>query len=454
MITSKTKPVEATLDKIIPLCKKIGVTRLADITQLDKLYIPNYSSVLPGTEDKIWVYSGKGATKNDAKASALMESIERYSSLQSTSSRNFIESSYSKLSKSSEVLHPGEVVEPLRFDYENHMIMDFLPGFDLFTKNKILIPASLALSVYSPKYSPSTTVEAIVNPFAYQHTNGLASGNVLEEAICHALCEVIERDAASIAELSASAIPYTYLKRFAQYLKENGYSDLTPALDKFVDDPNIFPDVDISELVKDFEPVKNMVKRFAAASIPLLIKDITQDDIGIPTFIASSVEWITSDYGYFVYGHGTHPDARIAIMRAITEVSQARAANIQGARDDLTKIKFNETDKVHARRWQFMGAATARASPSSSHNSTSKNTIKFSEIKSFINDDIIDDIKLILERLKVAGLKRAIIVDLTNPDVGIPVVRAIVPGLETFYVSRSIMGTRAIERFKKIIKTS
>jgi ribosomal protein S12 methylthiotransferase accessory factor YcaO len=34
------------------------------------------------------------------------------------------------------------------------------------------------------------------------------------------------------------------------------------------------------------------------------------------------------------------------------------------------------------------------------------------------------------------------------------VVRAIVPGLETFYVSRSIMGTRAIERFKKVIKTS
>jgi len=391
--------VEDTLDKIIPLCKKIGVTRLADITQLDKLYIPNYSSVLPGTEDKIWVYSGKGATKNDAKASALMESIERYSSLQSTSSRNFIQSSYSKL-KSSEVLHPSEVVEPLRFDYENHMIMDFLPGFDLFTNNKILIPASLALSVYSPKNSTITTVEAIVNPFAYQHSNGLASGNVLEEAICHALCEVIERDAASIAELSASAIPYTYLKTIAQSLKENGYSDLTPALDKFVDDPNIFPDVDISELVKDFEPLKKMVKIFAVASIPLLIKDITQDDIGLPTFIAISVEWITSDYGYFVYGHGTHPDARIAIMRAVTEVSQARAANIQGARDDLTKIKFNETDTVHARRWQFMGAATTRASQPFSHSNTSKDTIKFSEIKPYVSDDILDDIKLILDRLR------------------------------------------------------
>ena len=36
-----------------------------------------------------------------------------------------------------------------------------------------------------------------------------------------------------------------------------------------------------------------------------------------------------------------------------------------------------------------------------------------------------------------------IIVDLTNPNIGIPVVRAIVPGLETFEVTESVMGRRA-----------
>ena len=55
------------------------------------------------------------------------------------------------------------------------------------------------------------------------------------------------------------------------------------------------------------------------------------------------------------------------------------------------------------------------------------NTIRFSEIRTYINKDILDDIKLILNGLKNAGLKRAIIVDLTNPNLGIPVVRAIVP---------------------------
>ena len=66
-----------------------------------------------------------------------------------------------------------------------------------------------------------------------------------------------------------------------------------------------------------------------------------------------------------------------------------------------------------------------------------------------MNKDILDDIKLILNRLKKAGLKRAIIVDLTNPNVGIPVVRAIVPGLETFEVTKSIMGRRAKKHFKR-----
>jgi ribosomal protein S12 methylthiotransferase accessory factor len=180
-----------------------------------------------------------------------------------------------------------------------------------------------------------------------------------------------------------------------------------------------------------------------------LIKEITQKDIGIPTFVASSIEWITSNYGYFAKGYGTHPDARIALIRAITEVSQTRAVNIQGARDDLKKIRYKENDEIYKRKWQFMHA-------SSSLTSKENKTIKFSEIKTYIKKDILDDISLILNRLRKAGLTRAIIVDLTIPDVGIPVVRAIVPGLETFEVAKLFMGSelfigrRAKKNFLKI----
>jgi YcaO-like protein with predicted kinase domain len=228
-------------------------------------------------------------------------------------------------------------------------------------------------------------------------------------------------------------------------LKEGNhvYTTIQTALeDKFVDDPAIFQDVDISQIAENFEPLKYLVKQFTNAGIPLLIKDITQKDIGIPTFVASSVEWITGDYGYFAKGYGTHPDARIALIRAITEVSQTRAVNIHGARDDLKKIEYKENDQIYKRKWEFMTA--------SGGHKKNKSTIKFSEIKTYKNKDILDDINIILDNLKKAGLERAIIVDLTNPQLEIPVVRAIVPGLETFEVIHSIMGDRAKKYFRML----
>ena len=422
--TSRIKPANETLEKVIPISKKIGVTRLADITDMDALRIPNYSAVVPGTEDYIWVYSGKGPTKKHAMASALMESIERYSSLPSGGARKFIRSSYIELSKTHKVLHPDRIIEPVRFEYRDERMMDWLAGYDIASGEEVMVPASIALFRYTPP-APA------VNPFAYFHTNGLASGNVMEEAVCHALCEVIERDAMSLAELRASAIPFHILRTIIRSLNVSGLQISPIPADKFVDDPGVFSDVDISEI--KFEPVNHLVDKFRQAGISLTIKDITSD-IGIPTFNASSVEWVTHDYGYLAEGHGTHPDARIALLRAITEVSQTRAANIQGARDDLRKIKYGEQNTDDRRAWQFM---------------ESKKKIMFSQVQTWLNEDILDDIKLILSKLKNVGLTQVIIVDLTNPEIGIPVVRAIVPGFETFKITKSVMGMRARACFRQ-----
>jgi ribosomal protein S12 methylthiotransferase accessory factor YcaO len=449
-ISTRVRSVEDTLTMIMPLCKKIGVTRISDITNMDRLYIPNYVSILPGTEDTIWVYGGKGPTKAHAKASALMESIERYCSLASTSSKNLIQGTYTQLSKQyDKVLHPDEVVEPAKRTYnDKESIMDFLSGFDLLKKVEVLVPAELVFSRYSAK-PPS------VNAFLSSHTNGLASGNVLEEAICHALCEVIERDAASIAHLCASSIPYSILERIMNTLSRvtNNKSEFNQiAGSEFVDDSSIFPDVNLSQIANEFKPLKFLVDRFTDAGISLLIKDITQKDIGIPTFVASSIEWITSDYGYFAIGYGTHLDSKVALIRAITELSQTRAGDIQGSRDDLKKIRYKENDEIYKRKWQFMPAT-------SSSSKKDNNTIMFSEIKTYAMDDIRDDIEFILSRLKKSGLKRAIIVDLTDPNIGIPVVRAIVPGLETFEIARLFtsseifMGRRAKNHFQTLLRS-
>ena len=422
--TSRVIPVENTLSHILELSKKIGLTRIADITYMDKLYIPNYSCVLPGTEDYIWVYSGKGATKKHAKVSAIMESIERYSSLPTNYTRKFITGTFNELKESYNLLHPDDLVEPLTFDFQNDMLMDYVEGYDIINKENILVPAALALFRYTPNSHS-------LNPFAFHHTNGLASGNVFEEAVCHALCEVIERDAISLAQLRASAIPFHILSKIHHNLRIQGYHINSISKEQFIDDNSLYQDVKICE-EDNFQPVTNLIKKFKKFNIRLIIKDITTD-IKIPTFNAACVEWISHDYGYLAEGHGTHPDKRIAILRAITEVSQTRAANIQGARDDLRKIHYNDNNTDDKNAWQFM---------------SSQRTINFSDIITYQNEDILDDIKLIIKFFKEVGLNKAIIVNLTNPKIKIPVVRAIVPGLETFKISKSIMGFRARRSYK------
>lgn len=423
--TSRTIPVDKTLVKISPLLDKLGVTRLADITYMDRLFIPNYSSVLPGTDDYIWVYSGKGPTKKHAKASALMESIERYSSLPNFYLGDFIQGSHKELVSKYKILHPDQVVEPLNFDYNDEMIMDYVKGYDLQNNGEILVPASISLFRYFPN-PPS------INPFAIHHTNGLASGNVLEEAICHSLCELIERDAVSLAQIRASAIPYHFLLCISENLLKQGlleYSLINK--DNFIDDNTIFPDIDLDTV--DFLPAKKLIGKFKNENISLFIKNITSD-IGIPTFIATSVEWISHDYGYLAEGHGTHPDARIALLRSITEVSQTRAANIQGARDDLRKIRYSDSNNEDKRSWQF---------------TNSTKIINFSDVPTYYHDDILDDINLILQNLKRSGLNQTIVVNLTNPSLNIPVVRTLVPGLETFKFLKSVIGPRAKAYFKR-----
>ena len=410
---------------------------------MDRLCIPNFTAILPGTADIIWVYSGKGTTRLHAKTGSLMEAIERYSSLPKSYKGKLVQGRYLELLESYDhVLHPAEVVEPVSDEFNNDAETDFLPGFDLLSGEKILVPAEIALYRHFPKHP-------VVHAFSCFHTNGLASGNVLEEAVCHALCEVIERDAVSIADLCASSIPYNILSQITEsFMKLNKKKyPFNKILDghNFVDDSSMFPEVDISEIAKDFEPINLLLRKFARARIPLTIKDITQQGIGIPTFVASSVEWLTQDYGYFAKGFGTHPDARIALVRAMTEASQTRAINIQGARDDLKRIKYNENDEIYNRKWQFMPAKTLQDKESDSK----RNIIKFSKMRTDVNEDILDDINLILRKLKDSGLKRVIIVDLTNPNIGIPVVRVIVPGLEAFEVTQSVMGQRAKQHFRE-----
>lgn len=143
-------------------------------------------------------------------------------------------------------------------------------------------------------------------PGICQHTNGLASGNSEQEAIFHACCELIERDAATI---------WSVRPRWYQAEK---------ALD-----PAAFHDPQIDALVS----------RIAGANLELHLFDITSD-LGIPTIraiIGPNRTWRHFD---LAEGTGTHPVAERAALRAITEAAQSRLTAIAGARDDIVVLDY------------------------------------------------------------------------------------------------------------------
>ncbi len=78
--THRCRDPQETIDKVEGKLRIAGVTRIAEITHLDRIGIPVYSAIRPGAaEGAVSIYAGKGVTQPQAKASAMMEAFERYS---------------------------------------------------------------------------------------------------------------------------------------------------------------------------------------------------------------------------------------------------------------------------------------------------------------------------------------------------------------------------------------
>jgi ribosomal protein S12 methylthiotransferase accessory factor len=76
----------------------------------------------------------------------------------------------------------------------------------------------------------------------------------------------------------------------------------------------------------------------------------------------------------------------------------------------------------------------------------SPGTRAFSAAPSFESTNFADDVAWEMERLASVGLRQVAVVDLTRADLGIPVVRVIVPGLESPYeIEGRLPGRRQID---------
>jgi ribosomal protein S12 methylthiotransferase accessory factor len=278
----RTIPPEKTLERVLPILPKIGICDPEDITPLDNIGIPVFAVDRPGaSKGAVKNYNGKGATPEQAKASAAMEAIERYSAEQ----RETDEIVYGTLEQAMEVgltADPKDLILPHRtIDIYNTAEIAWVKGFEMFRGSPIWVPAC---GVFHP-YFPEDDLQL----FGY-HTNGIAAGNTIEEAILHALLELIERDAWSMAE----------------------------------DRGRAFADVVVEE---DSLPGR-LLKKMEDQGIKIHLKDLTHD-IGIPTIGAAADDTVTKDPELLTIGVGTHLSPEIACIRAITEVAQSRTTHKQ-----------------------------------------------------------------------------------------------------------------------------
>jgi YcaO-like protein with predicted kinase domain len=387
----------------------LGVTRIADITGLDRVGIPVYSAIVPSSKDGISVYNGKGLRPIDAKVGALMESIERQTALKTR--LPYIEATYSQLSQQARTLDPWKINQALFEDFTPESLCSWVRGTDLFSEEKVWVPAHLAGYLWHDVPHGS--------PFTVNDSNGLASGNNRLEAVFHALCELIERDAWSFAELGASFLPAA--RRQVIGGRSVGHSD----------DLEHCPCV---EILEDNE----LFRAFQEAGLSLQVRDITSA-LRVPAFLASVTDENIFGFPMAHAGFGCSPNAHVALCRAITEVAQSRCVDIQSVREDIVdsnapKEMFSHHTRrvavVNRRSWVLGESRTRRP---------------FEAIESHSFDDLNQDLQWLMGRLETAGLSEAIVVDFTPDCTTHSVVRVIVPGIELWASDHGRVGPRAAE---------
>lgn len=369
--THRVVPPEQTIEKIWSVAPAVGLTRLADVTGLDRIGIPTVIGVRPDAIT-LAVSGGKGFTTEAASASAGMEAIEIWHA--ENVCQDVVLETHANLESA------GLAAPMQRLPFTRHSLFDahqpepWVLGWDLIQQREMAVPYT---QVSMGNCEHQRTKRWL--PFA-SGSNGLAGGNHILEALAAALYELVERDAIACSSFSGS------LKRRRVALSS-------------IEDPLVLA----------------LIEKLNAASVSVYLFDCTVDT-SVPTYLAVIEDRIDLSIGRYK-GSGAHLDPSIAMIRAITEAAQSRLLLIAGSRDDYfwrdqqanRYLSSSRTDELSVPELSSAGLQRSEAT-----------------------DSFAADIHVIRGKLEAIGIDSAVVVDLTRHDVGIPVVRVIVPGLEGY----------------------
>jgi ribosomal protein S12 methylthiotransferase accessory factor len=357
--------------------EQLGITRVGVVTGLDNVGIPVVTVYRPNARS-LSVAQGKGIDLQAAKASGLGEAIESWHAEHILLPLRL--ASWRELSLLAPMVDVAKLARRNSSLFTPDLCILWVEGTDLLSGDSVWAPfetVHLDFRVPGPQGTGCF----------HGSSNGLAAGNHLLEALSHALCEVIERDAVSLWRLCGA--------------EGRAASRIVP---QSVDDP----------------VCRDLLDRYAAAGVDVEIFDATSD-VGLATFsvVIADRDPDATRRLPATSGHGCHPNRGIALARALTEAAQSRLTMINGSRDDMGLSAYHQS-----RDWAVLSALAVEMDLAEPRRT-------FSEVPDRLAPDVGDDVAYALDRLRAIGVPQVLFFDLTRTDVGIPVVRVVVPGLES-----------------------
>jgi ribosomal protein S12 methylthiotransferase accessory factor len=385
--THRTAPPAATLERIRPYFDTVGLTRLANLTGLDRIGVPVTLAVRPNGR-VLSSTAGKGLSLEAASVSAAMEAIEIYHAEHVR--LPVLCQSYEALQTERATI-PIERLPCVRYGVFNAQLTErWVLGWDLARQEDVAVPLALVSLVSDPGWTSAWW-------YFQGGSNGLASGNHFLEALCVGLFEVIERDAIA-CHMSA--------------WEQQGHPP-----------PRLRLETINSAMVQD------LLAKLTAAKIRPVLFDCTVDT-GVPAYLVYLYDQAQRHVGIF-RGSGAHLDPEVAMVRALTEAIQSRALYFAGSRDDILRrgllsLQIHDDDRAI----QFFESAPP--------------VLDAREQTSEATDVFEGDVHRVLRKLREVGLDQVIVLDLTHPGFDISIVRVIVPGLEGYRFERAVPGRRAV----------
>ena len=274
----------------------------------------------------------------------------------------------------------ADIIHAVPLPFDEDAVVSWTPAWSLTRSETRYLPTGFCFYDY-PVFPEAA--------YCIACSNGNAAGNTVEEAIVQGLLELVERDSVALWWYSRAQRPGI-------------------ALDSF-DDPY----------------VHRLTAHLAQRGRDLVVLDL-RSDLGIPVFAAVSRRRDRHPE-QIVLGFGAHLDARIALLRAVTELNQMLLRVLWC--EPPAGAGATSVAEPFVREW--LDRATLAEHPHLAPHPTQPQQ-RSADFARCWSDDVREDVRYCQRLVEQRGME-VLVLDQTRPDIGLPVVKVIVPGLRHFW---------------------